>query len=74
MNIYYDITQKYIQVTGDTSIPTLTGGVVRDLDWTKAVLVKKSHNQKHYINTFRFSGVFKKTPIFPSQSLCEKLP
>ena len=59
----YRVTHKYLY--------TLTGGVVRDLDWTKEVIVKKSHKSE---NTFRFSGVFKKTPIFPSQSVCEKLP
>jgi hypothetical protein len=60
------------RVQGDTSLVVLIGGVVRDLDWTIEVLVKKNRtNQKH---TDRFSGLFKKTPIFPSQSVCEKLP
>ena len=45
---------------------------MRDLDWTKEVLVKIA--QIRIKNTDRFSGLFKKTPIFPSQSVCEKLP
>ena len=55
-----------LSIQGDTQIPTLTGGVVRDLDWTKAVLVKKSHKSETHSD---FPGCLKKRRFSPA-NLC----
>ena len=57
--------QTYLQ--GDASLVVLIGGVVRDLDWTKEVLVKKSHTSETHSD---FPGCLKKCRFSPA-NLCE---
>ena len=56
----------YTTVQGDTQITTLKGGVVKDLDRTKEVLVKKSHKSETHSD---FPGCLKKRRFSPA-NLC----
>ena len=58
------------EIQGDASLVVLIGGVVRDLDWTIEVLVKKSHKSETHSD---FPGCLKNAD-FPQPSVCEKLP
>ena len=58
-------------VQGDRQITTLTGGVVRDLDWTKAVLVKKSHKSETHSD---FPGCLKKRRFSPANLCVRNFP
>ena len=59
------------QLQGDTQIPTLTGGVVRDLDWTIEVLVKKSHKSETHSD---FPGCLKKRRFSPANLCVRNFP
>ena len=58
-------------IQGDRQINTLTGGVVRDLDWTKAVLVKKSHKSETHSD---FPGCLKKRRFSPANLCVRNFP
>ena len=65
---------KYSQVhtvQGDTSLVSLIGGVVRDLDWTIEVLVKKSHKSETHSD---FPGCLKKRRFSPANLYVRNFP
>ena len=60
-----------ISIQGDTSLVVLIGGVVRDLDWTKQVPVKKSHKSETQSD---FPGCLKKRRFSPANLCVRNFP
>ena len=56
---------------GDASLVVLIGGVVRDLDWTIEVLVKKSHKSETHSD---FPGCLKKRRFSPANLCVRNFP
>ena len=69
--IFADFDTLLHILQGDRQITTLTGGVVRDLDWTKAVLVKKSHKSETHSD---FPGCLKKRRFSPANLCVRNFP
>ena len=67
----YHIIQLYDIIQGDASLVVLIVGVVRDLDWTKEVLVKKSHKSETHSD---FPGCLKKRRFSPANLCVRNFP